>query len=393
LRLGKPKLTLRIIARFMNFIELFWIFVVSSLGVGLTIFFYGKLIPNKQSLGVPFLDNNYIDAKKFYLNRFKKIPNEYSIYGVDIQKCFNYLDNLFKGDYEIHQRCNYDHDEKKLSFSKSIIIYKNIVFEIASSRVSVLVTQQDRQKGTQFINEMVPFLDPPKEGSEINIISKGYDGLELKKIEIMPTDLDISLYYNDDFKEVDKLIKERLTKDNDKGIILLHGMPGTGKTTYLRHLIGFITKKVLFVSPTIASNLTDPDFVDMLISNPNCVLIIEDAENIIMDRKNVNNQSVSNLLNISDGLLSDCLNVQIICTFNTSISNIDSALLRKGRLVAQYKFDKLTKEKAQKLSDSHGFNKVILEPKTIAEVMNQNDPDFSESHERQKIGFGFGSKD
>ena len=63
----------------------------------------------------------------------------------------------------------------------------------------------------------------------------------------------------------------------------------------------------------------NPEFIDLLIDNPNAVLIIEDAENIIMDRKINNNSSVSNLLNISDGLLSDCLNVQIICTFNSAL--------------------------------------------------------------------------
>ena len=32
----------------------------------------------------------------------------------------------------------------------------------------------------------------------------------------------------------------------------------------------------------------DPDFIEMLIDNPNTVLVIEDAENIIMDRRNSN---------------------------------------------------------------------------------------------------------
>ncbi len=377
----------------MNSIELLG-FLVIIVAAGFLGYAYGKLTPKPQTqLNLPFIDNTYIDAKKFFFTRFRKIPNEYSIYGVDINKSYEYLCNKFKTNYETYQKCYYDHDDKKINFSKTILVHEETIYEIASSHVTVLTSSDQIEQAKKTIAELITFLDPPKEGAEINIISKGYEGLELKKIEITPTDLDISLYYNDDFVEVDKLIKERLTTDNDKGIILLHGIPGTGKTTYLRHLIGFITKKVLFVSPTIASNLTDPDFVDMLISNPNCVLIIEDAENIIMDRKNVNNQSVSNLLNISDGLLSDCLNVQIICTFNTAITNIDSALLRKGRLVAQYKFDKLTKEKAQRLSDAKGFNKIIEGPKTIAEVMNQNDPDFADSHERQKIGFGFSAKE
>ena len=126
----------------------------------------------------------------------------------------------------------------------------------------------------------------------------------MKQLDIQPTALDIDLYYNDDFKDVDRMITERLSRKNDKGIVLLHGLPGTEKTTYLRHLIGSIKKKILFVSPGVAGNLMNPEFIDLLIDNRNAILIIEDAETIIMDRKYSSNSSVSNLLNISDGLLS-----------------------------------------------------------------------------------------
>lgn len=160
-------------------------------------------------------------------------------------------------------------------------------------------------------------------------------------MEIKRTKLNLDLYYEDDFKEVDEIIRKRLNKNNDKGVVLLHGLPGTGKTTYLRYLIGKIKKRVLFLSPNIAENLMNPDLIQLLIDNPNSVLIIEDAENVIMDRRSNNSSSVSNLLNISDGLLSDILNTQLICTFNSSLTLIDSALTRKGRLIAKYEFGKL----------------------------------------------------
>ena len=58
------------------------------------------------------------------------------------------------------------------------------------------------------------------------------------------------------------MIRTRLSQKNDKGIVLLHGLPGTGKTTYLRYLIGKIKKRVLFVSPSVAGNLMNPDFIE-----------------------------------------------------------------------------------------------------------------------------------
>ena len=88
-------------------------------------------------------------------------------------------------------------------------------------------------------------------------------------------------------------------------------------------------------------------------NNSNSVLFVEDAENVLRSREDgSNNQAVSNILNITDGLLSDCLNIQIVATFNTHIKNIDKALLRKGRLIAQYEFKDLAQGRAEKLADS-----------------------------------------
>ncbi len=160
--------------------------------------------------------------------------------------------------------------------------------------------------------------------------------MEWKEMEIKRTKLDLNLFYEDEFKAVDETIRAWLNKKEDKGIVPLHGLPGTAKTTYLRYLIGKIKKRVLFLSPNVAGNLMDPDFIELLIDNPDTVVVIEDAENIIMDRRNSTDSSVSNLLNISDGLPADFLNVQLICTFNSSLTLVDSALMRKRRLIAKY---------------------------------------------------------
>jgi SpoVK/Ycf46/Vps4 family AAA+-type ATPase len=142
----------------------------------------------------------------------------------------------------------------------------------------------------------------------------------------------------------------------------------------------------LFVSPSVAGNLMNPDFIQLLLENPNSVLIIEDAENIIMDRRNSHDSSVSNLLNISDGLLSDFLNVQLICTFNSSLTLIDEALMRKGRLIARYEFGKLSCVKAQQLSNHFGFDTEINKPMSIAEIANQHER--TESTQRiEVLGF------
>ena len=168
----------------------------------------------------------------------------------------------------------------------------------------------------------------------------------------------------------------------------MHGVKGSGKTTYIRHLTKAVKgKRIIYVSPDIAENISNPTFVSFFIKYPNSVIIIEDAENILKTRKAGGNQAVSNLLNLSDGLLGDALQVQIICTFNSEIQEIDEAIRRPGRLIAEYKFDKLTKNKAQKLAEKLYPDDVIKIDKdmTLADIYNVKKKKFL--NEQGKIGF------
>ena len=106
------------------------------------------------------------------------------------------------------------------------------------------------------------------------------------------------------------------------------------------------------------NDLTSPRLLPLLIQYPNSVLIIEDAEGSL-SRSRTSNQSIANLLNLSDGLLSDGIQVQIIATFNCPLTSLDSALLRPGRLVAEYCFPStLSVENARTLAESIGVSRL-----------------------------------
>lgn len=222
---------------------------------------------------------------------------------------------------------------------------------------------------------------------EISLVVNTSHGLDTQELEISRRPVDVEHNYNDDFKEVHETITKRLSKKNDKGIVLLHGKPGTGKTTYIRHLITEVKKQIVFLPVEIAPQLTSPAFMELLINNPDSVFVIEDAENIVIDRNLQNGSPVSGLLNLADGLLADCLNIQLICTFNTDLSNVDPALMRKGRLIASYEFGELEVEKAQKLSNKLGFHSKITNPMTLTDIYNQEERNFEPIRKNTGLGF------
>ena len=138
----------------------------------------------------------------------------------------------------------------------------------------------------------------------------------------------------------------------------------------------------------MAPSLLEPGLIEFLINNRNSVFVIEDAESIIKDRDTTAYSPVTALLNLADGLLSDSLNLQLICTFNTDLSHIDPALLRKGRLIARYEFNELAVEKANALSVKLGIGSIYKRSVTLTEIYNHNESNFLIKKPKNAIGFG-----
>jgi hypothetical protein len=226
------------------------------------------------------------------------------------------------------------------------------------------------------------------ESNNIALVIQTPRGYDTTSFELPEQKLDIELGYGKGFKPIHDKIINTLNQKNGKGLVLLHGTPGTGKTHYLKYIASKIKdKRVLFIPPYLADFITSPEMTPFLIQNSNSILFIEDAERVITDRNNGGANGVSNILNITDGILSDILKIQIVATFNMDKAKIDSALLRKGRLIAEHKFDALPIEDANNLLKHLGKDYVTTKPMTLTEIYNIGEEEYKSEDKYSPIGF------
>ena len=224
------------------------------------------------------------------------------------------------------------------------------------------------------------------QAATFKVLSKGGMEYYTEEINITEKQLDVEKLYNDDFVPIHKIINDSLAVDSS-GLILLHGPPGTGKTSYIKYLLSQHGKRdFIFIPNDFVNELLQPGFISFLIANKNSILVIEDAEKVIVSRENHSENSVvSTILQLTDGLFSDYLNIKIVCTFNTSIDKVDKALLRKGRMIAYYEFKALAADKANALLSSLGHEPRYTDM-TLAEIFNMDKQGF-EAGRTKTIGF------
>lgn len=235
-----------------------------------------------------------------------------------------------------------------------------------------------------------------KERNFVSVLMKDqYGEYDFVPLDIKVPNIEIGMNYGKKFVSVYDETVEKL-KTNHKGLYMFHGEPGTGKSSFVKHLTSVVNKEFIFV-PTnfIEKVISDPDIFSILIKKKKCVLILEDAEKILISRERQDNEYISTILNLSDGILSDMLEASIIITYNCDDTKIDKALKRKGRTMVDYKFDKLSVEESKELAKSIEMeeNKIesIKEPMSLSEIYNMNTKNkFYEETEKNDRIVGFG---
>ncbi len=310
-------------------------------------------------------DDSNLNDFLFCWDKFKSRPNKIVIHNTYSTKQFlSIVENIEKSknvftevipdydDYIINDKILVQISDN--SYISYIVIDKNLDSSIVSDVVFYYKEPEDFTEISKLIEELentiVNFTD--EESYNLNTLNFSNGALEIEPIEYMVTDDEnVEVYYSHkSFKSISKLVKK--IKKSDKGLSILWGDRGTGKTSIINHIADKLDRIIIFIPNNLLEvTISNPDFRKFIKKYQKPIIVIDDCEMIFSEYFTKSNVIVNNLLQLVDGYLSDSLKINIITIFNVeSESEIDHTLLDCNNLIDVVEFDYLSQDESNELS-------------------------------------------
>lgn len=213
------------------------------------------------------------------------------------------------------------------------------------------------KSGYEGIDEMLQDLNDcildycEEDSNKMNtVVLSAASGLELEPIAIKEDAAeDASLYYSEKtFKQIDKLVKT--IKKEDKGIALLCGERGLGKTSAISYISSKLDRISIYIPLGMVDHtINNPEFRKFVKKYERPILFIDDCEAVASDAYGRTPAFCSNALQLVDGFLSDSINATLVLIFNEEESDIEETLWECNSFLGSVQFDELSAEEAGEL--------------------------------------------
>ena len=277
--------------------------------------------------------------------------------------------------------------DKIYTFNQSLVlVYSHGVVQLMNSNhdtasVKKVYEYLVRYTGANFgfIDEILKILAPYKvDGHYIQWVFKSTNGMQFISAGLK----DRGKVYDEFYpfmpnaqQYMDDYLKSK------SSIMILNGHRGTGKSSLISN---FISRNSLSTMTTYDQEIMKDDyFFIRFLTEEYDLMVLEDADLLLLSRLEHNNATIAKLLNVSDGII-DMTAKKIIITANLDDKrDIDPAIMRPGRCHSVIDFRKL---KGQEVDAACGvLNKKRPGDKdeySLAECFNGIEQDFS-----TKMGF------
>lgn len=247
--------------------------------------------------------------------------------------------------------------ERGKSIEASLVTNDEELFNKVSALLSRVIVPEDVSKGVVFA------------------LAKEMTGYSITRLGVAGSPLERGNYSAQVLEKYDHVVADFNTDKPCGRLVILSGDPGTGKTFLIRSILGQAKKAAfILIPPQMVLDLSGPEILPALTnakreSNGPIILIVEDADQVLVQRDKADMGGISSLLNLGDGILGAVLDVRILATTNATQLQIDPATRRPGRLCRQIVVDALDAPTATKaIQRLTGKPYRYNQPRTIAQV-------------------------
>lgn len=265
----------------------------------------------------------------------------------------------------------------------------NLVKLVGSGCVGTIETK-DNQLWLAYKDEAVPLAIFDRCAEHFKIQDEASVELSyyyIKDGNVNRTDMELSderlaTVYPELYPDIDVVDLANQYRSSNESLLFLTGIPGVGKTSFIRYLLKTIIKNKMEANATTwedglparnyAGQLTvayakdmevmlSSQFWSSLVSRNYTLIIFDDLDFALGERKPGEDSFVSNLLSFSDGVFGN--KSRIIITTNLEVTDIDKALLRPGRCFDFLVLNALTAKEAIELwTGTLGMDKDLIDP-------------------------------